>query len=51
MKEPYKILDTAAREEVYFLSALPIKFMELKAAPVRAVLMSFKSNQAKGLPC
>lgn len=30
---------SAAREGHYFLSALPIKFMELEAAPVRAVLI------------
>lgn len=42
---------TAAKEEVYFLSAMPIKFMELEAAPVRAVLVSFKSSQTEALPC
>lgn len=42
---------TSAKEEVYFLSALPIKFMELEAAPVRAVLVSFKTNQAEDFPC
>lgn len=30
---------TQAEEREYFLSALPIKFMELEAAPVRAVLL------------
>ena len=29
-----------AKEGVYFLSALPLKFMELEASPVRAVLLS-----------
>lgn len=39
---------TNAREDIYFLSALPIKFMELEAAPVRAVLMSFIAGQVEG---
>lgn len=30
---------SAAKEGHYFLSALPVKFMELEAAPVRAVLI------------
>ncbi|NGX37069.1 MAG: Kynurenine formamidase [Chlamydiae bacterium] len=30
-----------AKEGVYFLSALPLKLMELEAAPVRAVLLEF----------
>lgn len=42
---------TAAKEEAYFLSALPIKFIELEAAPVRAVLIPFKSDQLGNLPC
>lgn len=32
---------TEAKQGAYFLSALPIKFMELEAAPVRAVLISY----------
>lgn len=42
---------TAAKGGAYFLSALPIKFMELEAAPVRAVLISFQSDQAEEMPC
>ena len=42
---------TAAQEKVYFLSALPIKFIELEAAPVRAVLISFESIESEGLLC
>lgn len=34
-----------AKEGDYFLSALPIKFMELEAAPVRAVLLSGRDDR------
>jgi arylformamidase len=37
---------SAVKEDLYFLSALPLKFMELEAAPVRAVLLSME-----GMPC
>ncbi len=32
---------TPQQPELYFLSALPLKFMQLEASPVRAVLMRF----------
>jgi arylformamidase len=38
---------TNAKEGEYFLSALPIKLMELEAAPLRAVLIKFE-NESKG---
>ena len=35
---------SAVKEGDYFLSALPLKFMELEAAPVRAVLLAFEPD-------
>lgn len=35
---------STSQPELFFLSAVPLKFMELEASPVRAVLLRFKDN-------
>ncbi|MBA2728279.1 MAG: cyclase family protein [Parachlamydiaceae bacterium] len=42
---------TQVKESEYFLSAPPIKLMELEAAPLRAVLIRFEPNPKGELPC
>ena len=39
---------THAKEGSYFLSALPVKFVDLEAAPVRAVLLTYPPSRKEG---